>query len=399
MIVTVLNPETSDLEKSYLTDSYTSGAVIINLKNSTDFVISDRILIGEMGMEKSEIVLVTGISDDGMALGIEATLYNHEADTPVYQLRYDQVKFYRSTTGEDGTYSLIATEDLDVDNENLSTSYNDVTALTSYYYKTTVFHSAFAIESDYSSPIGGGGYQRNQVGHIVDEILREVSDMNEINVTREELLGYFNDVNDDLTLYATRPFDFLRTRTAFTRTANTNTLDFPTDAYGDPSMWKFDRMDYNFTDDAGTDQTYTLRVIPTEEFRNMYTDNTIDATSVSDAVDVISLDTAVDKFRFYPPAETTGTAAFYLYYWKFFDRIEDEGDKIETPTPKIYKLYCKQMYYRKRGVTENSYNNISDRYGAEYAQEKQRLAANKRLDRGTHRQFSLPTDITRTYRR
>lgn len=402
MVISAFNPETADLEKSYLANPYSVGVTSIVVKNSDRFAVDDRIMIGEMGHEKTEIVTVSAVAADGVTLTVGATVYTHEADTPVYKLRFDQVKFYRSTTGATGAYSLIATEALDVDNENLTTIYDDTSGLASYYYKTTVYHSIALVESDYSDAIGGGGYKRNQVGYIIDEILREVGDPNELNVTRTELLGYFNDVNDDLTIYASRPFDFLRTRAALTRTADTNTLDFPTDAYGDPSMWKFDRMDYNYTDSTTspvTNTTYTLKVIPTDEYRNTYIDNTIDSTTVSDAIDVISLDTAVDKFRFYPPAETTGTAAFYLYYWKFFDRIESEGDEVETPTPKIYKLYCKGMYYRKRGVTEASYLNISDRYMADYTLEKAKLRSADRIDRGTPRSFRPATSITSSYRR
>jgi hypothetical protein len=399
MIITAFNPETADLEKSYLANPYSIGVTSITVKNNDRFTTNDRVLIGEMGHEKTEIVTASAISADGLTLTIGATLFTHEADTPVYKLRFDQVKFYRSTTGINGTYSVIATVALDVDNENLTTIYDDTSGTAIYYYKTTVYHSIAAVESDYSDPISGGGYSRNQVGYIIDEILQEVGDPNELNVTRNELIGYFNDVNDDLTIYASRPFDFLRTRTALTRTADTKTLNFPTDSNGDQSMWKFDRMDYNYTDSGGTDTTYTLKVIPTDEYRNTYIDNTIDSTTVSDAIDVISLDTAVDKFRFHPPAETTGAAAFYLYYWKFFDRIDSEGDKIETPTPKIYKLYCKGMYYRKKGVTESSYLQISDRYMADYNIEKAKLRSADRIDRGTPRSFRPATTITDSYRR
>lgn len=400
MILTLLNPETADLEKSYLNASYSAGINSIMVKNSDRFAADDRIMIGEMGQEKTEVVTVTAAAGDGQTLTIGATEFSHEADTPVYKLRFDKARFYRSTTTATGTYTLLATVDLDVDNANLSTLYDDTAGLETNYYKMTVFHSISTLESSFSDPIGGTGWRRDQVGNIIDEILQEVSDNNEQHVTRNELIGYFNDVNDDLQGSAARPFDFLRTRTALTRTAGTNYIDFPVDSNGRETMWKFDRMDYNYTDSTtDTDMTYTLRVIPEEKFRNTYQDNTISTTSEDDAIQVISLDTAMNRFRFAPRALTTAANAFYLYYWKYFTQIDSEGDIIETPTAKIYKLYCKAMYYTKRSTVEFSHANTADRFMQQYEMEKRKLQMANRRDVGTPRSFTQEDSITKSFRR
>lgn len=398
MLLTLLNPETADLEKSYLNASYSTGITTIVVKNSDRFAVDDRLMIGEMGQEKTEVVTVTAVS--GQTLTTSATEFSHEADTPVYKLRFDQARFYRSTTTSTGTYTLLDTVDLDVDNANLSTLYDDTSGLTSYYYKMTVYHSISTLESAFSDPIGGSGWRRDQVGNIIDEILQEVSDNNEQHVTRNELLGYFNDVNDDLQGASARPYDFLRTRTAFTRTADTNYIDFPVDSDGRETMWKFDRMDYNYIDsDTDTDMTYTLRVIPEEEFRNTYQDNTVSATSEDDYIQVISLDTAMNRFRFAPRASTTAANAFYLYYWKYFTQIDSEGDIIETPTAKIYKLYCKAMYYTKRSTVEFSHANTAGGFMQQYEMEKRKLQMANRRDVGTPRSFRQENSVTKSFRR
>jgi len=400
MILTLLNPETADLEKSYLNASYSAGINSIMVKNSDRFAADDRIMIGEMGQEKTEVVTVSAVASDGQTLTIGATEFSHEADTPVYKLRFDQARFYRSTTTSTGTYTLLATVNLDVDNANLSTLYDDDQGQTTYYYKMTVYHSISTLESAFSDPIGGAGWRRDQVGNIIDEILQEVSDTNEQHITRNELLGYFNDVNDDLQGSAARPFDFLRTRTALTRTAGTNYIDFPVDSNGRETMWKFDRMDYNYTDSTtDTDMTYTLHVVPEEKFRNTYQDNTISTTSEDDAIQVISLDTAMNRFRFAPRALTTAANAFYLYYWKYFTQIDSEGDIIETPTAKIYKLYCKAMYYTKRSTVEFSHANTADRFMQQYEMEKRKLQMANRRDVGTPRSFTQEDSITKSFRR
>ena len=402
MILTLLNPDTTDLEKSYLNVAYSSGVATIEVKNNDRFATNGRIMIGEMGQEKTEVVTVSSVNANGTTVVVGTTVFSHEADAPVYILRFDQAKFYRSTTTSTGTYTLLATVNLDVDNANLSTLYDDTTGLTTYFYKMTVYHSISTLESAYSDPIAGAGWRREQVGNIIDEILQEVSDQNEINVTRSELLGYFNDVNDDLQINVSKPYSFLSTYTTLGRVLNTNYVAFPVDSNGKDTVWKFDRMDYNFTDTTVTPNinvTTTVTVVPNEEFRNRYSDNTVSSATVTDGTPVaMTIDVAQSRYLFSSPFETTDTDCFTLYYWKYFNTIDSEGDIIETPTAKIYKLYCKGMYYRKRAITESSFSSTSDRYFADFVAEKGKYKAIDRIDQGTPRSFRFETSNIKTYR-
>src|SRR3990167_4585225 len=160
MLIPVYNPETDDLEKSYLTDDYSVGAISINAKNNDRFAINDRIMIGEQGQEKTEVVTVSGVNANGNGLTIGATVFSHSADDPIYKLRFDQVKFYRSTDGTN--YSVVSTQNLDVDNSDLQTKYDDASGLSSYYYKFSFYHSISLVESAFSDPIGGTGWRREQ---------------------------------------------------------------------------------------------------------------------------------------------------------------------------------------------------------------------------------------------
>lgn len=402
MLIPVFNPETTDYEKSYLLLPYSVGTTSITVKNNDRFAANQRIMIGAMGQDKTEVVTVSSINIDGNTIVIGATVFAHSADDPVFVLQFDQVKYYRSTTGITGSYSLLTTVALDVDNENLQTIYDDTTGLASYYYKVSMYHSVSTVESALSDPIPGGGFSRNQVGNIIDEILQEVSDPGEVHVTRNELLGYFNDVNDDLQINAGKPYDFLRTRTTLTRTTGQNYLAFPTDSNGNQTMWKFDRLDYNFVDSTTTpvtNNTYTLKVWPEEQFRNTWQNNTFSSTNESDAVTDVALDTATSLFRINPAPLTTSGGVFYLYYWKFFDTINSEGDVIETPTPKIYKLYCKAMYYHKRAIADVTIANTASLYDQQYAAEKARYKQVDRIDKGTPRSFSPSNPTIDGFRR
>lgn len=392
MVITAFNPATEELEKTYLANSTAAGVTTFLVKNNDRFAQNDRIMAGEMGREKTEVISVGGAVVDGTSLTVSATVFTHEADDPIYQLRFDQVKFYRSTTGISGSYSVIATVDMDVDNAELITAYDDTTGLATYYYKVSYYNSISTLESAQSDAFLGAGYPRGSAGFLIDELMTEFKDYNELIVKRRELLGWLNEVNDDLMTRSRKPYDFLRTRTVLTRTANTSYVDWPTDSGGNQIMWKFDRLDYNFTDSATTpvtDITYTLRVISTEEFRNTYVDNTISSTTVNDQTAIMSIDTAMKRFRFWPPFKTTSAAAMYLYYWKYFNEINSEGDILETPNPRIYKLYCLHKFFRLKGTTDASFLQISDRYLQDYNTEVAKLQRANSRDAGTPEAFKF----------
>lgn len=400
MILTLLNPETADLEKSYLSNPYASGVTSIQLKNADRFALNDRIMIGEMGSEKTEVVTVTAGATDGSTITIGATVFSHEADTPVYRLRFDQVKFYRSTTGISGVYSVISTQNLDVDNANLETLYDDTTGLSTYYYKMTVYHSISTVESAFTDPIPGGGFARNQVGYMIDQILQEVGDQNEQHVSRSELLGYFNDVNDDLTINVAKPYEFLKTRVALTPVAAQNYLPYPTDSLGNVTMWKFDHMDYNYINSATspvTNVTYTLDVVEQTYFRNEFQDNTNNSTTQRDTIHKMSLDDSVNRFRFEAPF-LTATGTLYLHYWQKFPVLDTEGDLFLTPTPKIYKLYAKMMYYTKRMIIEPSFAPVAQGFQQQYTLEKVNYTKHNRKDVGTPRSFRPRDDVDKSFR-
>lgn len=389
MNITAINPSTEDYEKTYITSAIDDGTTALPVKNNDRFAANDRIMLGEMGQEKSEIITVASVTGNTQ-INVGATLYPHSADTPVYKLQFDKVRFYRSVNGSNGTYTELDTVALDVDNDTLTTIYNDTSGLSTYYYKIAFYHSLASIESSLSDPVAGSGYARNTVGRIIDEVLTEFGDDALNVVNRDELLAWANEMHDDLHGRVQRPFNFLHTREAFARVANANTLAFPTFDNGNPKMWKFDRLDYNYRDtttDPDTNKTYALRVIGVEEFRNSYQDGTIDSTTVNDMAQVIAIDDAVNLFRYNPPSETAGTTVFYLYYWKYFTELDSDGDVVETPGTLIYKNWFRMKYYRKLGKREASYLRTATEYERSYERDVFNLQKQNRIDQGSPRGF------------
>lgn len=403
MVITAFNPSVDNLERTFLAQSYNLGVTSVEVKNNQEFANNDRILIGELGLAYSEIVTAGAPNANGTTMPIGATLFSHEADSPIYKLKFDQVKFYRSTTGINGTYTLLGVVNLDVTNANLVTTYDDATSAVGYYYKISMYNSISAIESAQTDPVPAvTGWARNQAGYLIDQIYEELTDVTEDNMSRDELLGYFNEVNDDLQMQVVKPYNFLYARTVLSRTAGATSLNWPTDSSGNQLMWKFDRMDYNFIDNTTTpvtNNTYTVEVVPIEHFRNRHISNENDSTTQSDQVQEITLNEATKQFNYYPGSQTSSGSVWYLYYWGYFTVINSEGDVLQTPTPRIYKLYAFYKYYLKRAVTEPTYLQMSDRHLQQYNAEKARYKGQDRRDSGTPRRFSGEGYVSRSFRR
>ena len=386
MIITAFNPLLDELEKTYLNKAESAGTTVHQVKNASNFAISDRVLIGEMGREKSEIVTVSAVTDDTITTG--ATLYPHDSNEPIYKLRYDQAKFYRSTDGIDGTYSLLTTIDLDMDQEELTTLYDDVSGLSTYHYKIAYYHSVATLESSLSDAVPGTGYDRGTVGYFIDQFLIETGDTKEEYVSRSEIYGWLNDVNDDLRMGVSKPYNWLKRRVAFTRTAGEGYIDFPTDSVsGEITIPAIDRLRHNFNDGV-TDKWETLTEMPIEEYEVTYDENDTDG---NDTLKHYAIDEATDKIRIGPVPVTTQTAALYLYYWALLADLDSEGDRFQTPTQKPYKSYCLMKFYRKKQVKDSSFKSVADEYGREYATDKFKLKGVDRRSQGTPRSMAPPS--------
>ena len=293
MVINSFNPDVADLEKTFLAQSYTLGVTSVEVKNNQLISNNTRIQIGEPGLASTEIVTASTPNANGTTLPISATLFPHSADDPVYLLQFDQVQFYRSTSGVNGPYTILATVNLDVTNEQLETSYNDLTSTTGYYYETAMYNSLSTVTSAFSDPLPAvTGWARNQVGYLIDQIYTEITDLTEDLLGRDEMIGYFNEVNDDLLMQVVRPYNFLLTREVFPRVAGANTIPYPTTEAGLPNMWKFDHMDYNYVNTSTnpvTNDSYTVEVAPSiEYFRNRWTNNSVSLAAPQNVAVIIA---------------------------------------------------------------------------------------------------------------
>lgn len=356
MIIRAYNPSLEALEGTTLSQYVAAGSTSLTVQGNQGFTNGDRILVGDMGVDNAEIVSVNAPVTAGSSLTTTATVFPHNADEPVIGLRYDQVKFYRSTTGVDGTYSLLATVNLDVDNEELETRYNDSSGLSSYYYKISYYNSVSTVESSLSDPVQGTGYSRNSVGALIDEVAREIGDENFRLASREQYITWMNEVNDDMLTRLRRPYPFLRTTTTLSTVAGQKYVNLPAD------FWKFDRFEYTWTiGSVGRQQD--IYPVPYEVFRSI--DYDPNATGNDDLMK-IAIDDVNERILLWPKPLTSQSNAITLWYYRTFNEINSEGDVFETPTPIVYKKYLMGQLYLIKGAKDAAFLTLSDRYLTEY---------------------------------
>lgn len=367
------NPSTDNLEKSYLSNSYAVGSTTLVVRNSNRFTTNCRILLGDMGYEESEIVTVSNVNADGMTLIVGATKFPHSADDAVYVLPYDQIKFYRSTTTVDGTYSVLATVDVDVDNADKQTYYDDTSGLPVYFYKLSFYHSVATTESSLSDPIPGTGYTRLQLGSILNDFLTEVGDLDQQYMNIPQAISVLNECNDDLSTQSKRPYRFLKTSQSLSITGGSNRVALP------DTLMKFDRLAYTY-DFSTTNRTDNIDVLDIEEIEYLDYDNT---AQTSNDLDRVAIDESTSELVLFPTPTDDQADAFKVYFWKKFNDFTSLGDTIETPTPRIYKLFLASRFYRMRSLHDESYLPLADRYAADYNTEVVKMQRSNRIDIGT----------------
>lgn len=369
MNIVAYNPEIKHLEKSYLGKSYGSGVNAFLIKNSNKFSAGKKILIGEMGRERSEILTVNGTGLTATNLPTTGnSVFPHDADDPVYVLEFDKVRIYRSTTGENGVYSLLTTIDIDVDNPDNATYYDDANALTTYWYQVCYYDSVDSEESERTPPMAASGYKKKQMGSIIPQVAKDVGDPDFIDVQVEDWLAWANDINDDLLTQAKRPFRFLKTSIDLDVEEGDSTADFP------ENFWKINYIQVHEYGASGSERIYRPRdfasLTSAQAQLELY-------TLGGDYVDGVAIDDENENLVFYPKARAQRLNAFTLHYYKTFEEFTSLADFVETPNALVYKLGLKREYYMKKADDDNKYIGKAKEYDQKYNAEATKLQREK----------------------
>ena len=171
--IKVLNQLPQSSTKTYIGSATSSGGTSIPVKNINSFTANYAIQVGETGEERAEIKLIDNIS--GLNLRTTGTLtFDHPIDTPVYNTKFNQIIFKRSTAGTAGTATAMTNGTLTIQPDQLYTQFDDTSAQTSYAYKASFYNSATTEESadsDWLTPAGYSFYSRASIRDRIREKL------------------------------------------------------------------------------------------------------------------------------------------------------------------------------------------------------------------------------------
>ena len=174
-----------------------SGQTILSVTDPTGFSANKYVVLGVIGNENSEICQVASTSTNSITVAV-ATTKKHYKDEPIQVIRYNQRKFYRSTT-ETGTFSHLSGEGspvaIKIDNPQ-GTILEDTTGTTTSWYKATYYNSYSLSETSLDDAVA---VQAGDADHYVSlyKILAEAGLQNNPYLSTEIVDRYRNEAEEE----------------------------------------------------------------------------------------------------------------------------------------------------------------------------------------------------------
>jgi len=185
---------TKNAKYSYLSANYNSGVSALVVKNSNCAVANDYVLLGEFGSQQSEIIKVSTVTSATHTLNLAtATIFAHPQDTKVSVIRYNQVKYYRTTTA---TFSSSGTEltgsPIDVQANRINTIYQDSTNTTGYGW-FVFYNSTTGKVTTNSNAIPYGGFESSSVKEIFDAFFSALNNKEQKLISNKDAFTWLNE--------------------------------------------------------------------------------------------------------------------------------------------------------------------------------------------------------------
>jgi len=195
MQIKVQHPEVNGAIKGYLSQPVQAGDEVLYLQSAVDFDLANNsILIGDYGQERAEIQKNEGAVDE-FQVEVSGLWFPHPSNTPVYNLEYNRIRVYRSST-ETGSYTLVGT--YGITPEQPHTVIEDPDGNTSSWYRISYYHSLTANESGSSDPMQASGPKRGSVRTLINRVRKYTGVTDPELITDEEIIDMFNECLDEI---------------------------------------------------------------------------------------------------------------------------------------------------------------------------------------------------------
>lgn len=195
MVITAQNKLHLSAQKTFLASAVNAGDTVYPVKNTSGFNNQYAIQVGEVGQDTSE-VLIASVTNAG-SLSISACNYPHPADTPIYNIKYDQIVFERSTVGTVGTATPLTNGTVTLQVDNANTLFDDTSGTVGYAYRTYYRNSSLGLnttESDWITPSGYTFYSLYSIRERIKNKLWSSS-----YVTDQIVDSWINEWKDEMT--------------------------------------------------------------------------------------------------------------------------------------------------------------------------------------------------------
>ena len=343
MKILITHPEL-DGQETRLSADVAASASSSTVENNAGFGADDYTVFGKPGEELTEIVILTSTTGTTTLGHTTGPIFAHSARTPVAQIKYNQANVYTSTS-EDGTYALLTTVDLTLDQD--STVYDDTTGTTATWYKIKYYNETSTALSSYSVAVQGTGYTEDSLYAMTEEVMEEFGDAGGKDITKDEVYRHLRAGARRLTneLYKLYP-DYFKAYTTIT----------PNGTGLDPLPSRFlglIRVDINDSGTTATDAHKTQYI--TESFGEP-------DTSYYASGPMISIRGANLVSR--PVVGTSGK--IFIWYWAYPESMTEENDEHGFPIGArdvlvnyaLYKIWTARTTDTGAGTRAYSYRQI-----------------------------------------
>lgn len=183
---------TQNAKYSYLNSNYSSGVSAIVVTNSADFSANDYLLLGNFGSETAEIVQISTVTSATHTLNLSAaTKFAHSESTRVTVIKYNQVRFYNTSTATFSATSPV-TAYIDLQADKFFTLAYDTTNTTGFGW--FVFYNATTAKAtSNSNAIPYAGFTEYSVKKIFDRFFSQLNNKELKLVTNEDAFAWLNE--------------------------------------------------------------------------------------------------------------------------------------------------------------------------------------------------------------